>query len=524
MTLRGSSFVQSWLQPNQARLQQGRDDFENHFGTIIHIKAWEFMWRKPHTLWMGCLKNQRFVDVDDGIGTLASAPKAVAPTMSSTVSLSHTGATQTINAATTELAANTFPPPSFYQNPSCRRMDYDERAPKHTQFGGRYIYAFTWEDSRVDHEILRLGPNDMVLAITSAGDNILSYASLEKPPARIHAVDLNPSQNHLLELKVASYMALPYEDFWKLFGEGQHADFRSLLVKDLSPLLSSQAIQYWLKNTQTFTGKGGLYDTGGSKYGIRIFRYFMRALGGSSAVTALLNAKDLDEQHRVWRSRIRPLFLSGLFAKLIASRKLVLWMALGVPKNQLAMVEAEHANSTGGPEENTRSHAVSNYMINTFDPVAEQTHIATDNHYYRVSLAGRYAPWCAPDYLTRETHARLALPGAFEGLRIHTDEIEEVITRLEPGSLTVAVIMDSMDWFEKGKDAATRQIRKLNRVLAMKGRVLLRSGARYPWYITNFTTLGFVAQRHGDRKPGMCIDRVNMYASCWICTKVADVA
>ena len=59
---------------------------------------------------------------------------------------------------------------------------------KHRQFNDEYIYAFTWEDARVDARLLKVKEDDVILAITSAGDNILSYA-LENPK-RIHAVDL----------------------------------------------------------------------------------------------------------------------------------------------------------------------------------------------------------------------------------------------------------------------------------------------------------------------------------------------
>lgn len=34
----------------------------------------------------------------------------------------------------------------------------------------------------------------------------------------------------------------------------------------------------------------------------------------------------------------------------------------------------------------------------------------------------------------------LSTPGAFDGLRIHTDEINEVINRITPGTLTIAVV------------------------------------------------------------------------------------
>jgi betaine lipid synthase len=40
-----------------------------------------------------------------------------------------------------------------------------------------------------------------------------------------------------------------------------------------------------------------------------------------------------------------------------------------------------------------------------------------------------------------------------------------------------------------------------------------------PWYIRVFGECGFSVKRVAVRVPGSCIDRVNMYASTWICTK-----
>lgn len=68
------------------------------------------------------------------------------------------------------------------------RIYYDDQLQKHSQFGDEYIYAFTWEDSRTDARLLKITSEDVILAITSAGDNVLAYA-LENPK-RIHAVDL----------------------------------------------------------------------------------------------------------------------------------------------------------------------------------------------------------------------------------------------------------------------------------------------------------------------------------------------
>ena len=164
--------------------------------------------------------------------------------------------------AVVNLSTNLPLPSTFYQNHQ-RRIYYEEHLQKHTQFKNSFIYGFTWEDSRVDQRLLKISSEDVILCLTSAGDNLLDYL-ISASPRRIHAVDLNPNQNHLLELKVAAYQALPYLDFWKMFGEGRHSDFRALLITKLSVHMTSQAFQFWLNNAQIFTASGGLYEAGGS--------------------------------------------------------------------------------------------------------------------------------------------------------------------------------------------------------------------------------------------------------------------
>jgi betaine lipid synthase len=78
-----------------------------------------------------------------------------------------------------------------------------------------------------------------------------------------------------------------------------------------------------------------------------------------------------------------------------------------------------------------------------------------------------------------------------------------------------------MDWFTPGGPEAPAQVRAVNRALKVGGRVLLRSAGLSPWYVRVFEEYGFVGKRVAARVPkGTCTDRVNMYASTWICTKV----
>lgn len=535
------TFWRAWFDMDRVGLEAGRRDYlEYRFGTVLNVNSRNYaLGSIPYYIWLGCHKKpfsssslpheivervnalvteSPYLLPENHSNALARAVERAAPEIRS----------KAFDAAVLNLSSSLPLPSFFYQNHHWR-IYYDEQLKKHTQFNDEYIYAFTWEDSRVDERILKLGPDDVVLAITSAGDNILSYAM--RSPARIHAVDLNPSQNHLLELKVAAFTALPYEDFWMIFGDGKHPDFRSLLISKLSPHLSSRAFQYWLGNSHIFTNKNGLglYDTGGSKNAIRIFRWVSFLFRCQGAVEAILASKTLNEQREIWRNKIRPALLSRLVSKFVVSQETFLWSALGVPKNQLAMIEADHKESEAvtaakPTAKATRSHAIWHYMVNTLDPMAENTHLAADNPYYHVCLTGTFTRRCHPEYLSPQAHARLSRPGALDGLRIHTDEIDEVIARISPGTLTVAVVMDSMDWFDPAAPAAVAQITKLNRALKIGGRVLLRSSALRPWYLKTFEALGFSPKCHGSRTPGTCIDRVNMYASCWICTKVENLA
>ncbi|CAG8058690.1 unnamed protein product [Penicillium salamii] len=534
------TFWRAWFDLDRVNLEASRRDYlEYKFGTIKGVSARNnHLGRIPYYIWVGCHKDSVSStclsdDVVEKIDALATEARYSDPAGRNDAS-ARTGKfySQSLQSGASIAAIQNFssnlPLPSFFYQSQPWRIYYDESLQKHTQFKDDYIYTFTWEDSQVDDQLLKLSADDVVLAITSAGDNILSYAL--RSPAKIHAVDLNPSQNHLLELKMASYTALPYEDFWMLFGEGKHPNFRTLLLTKLSPNLSSRAFQYWLERCHIFsTSNGyGLYDTGGSRHGIRAFRWISYLFGFHGAVRNFLEAQKLDEQRNIWRQNIRPALLSNLVCRLVVSQERFLWSALGVPKNQLTMIENDYLKSqpVGGPtkaDRKPRSRAIWRYMVSTLDPVVENTQISSSNPYYHICMAGTFTRQCHPEYLSREAHANLSQPDALDSIQIHTDEIDEVLSHMESSSLTVAVLMDSMDWFDPNGIAAVSQITKLNRTLKMGGRVLLRSAALRPWYVDTFEARGFSSKCTGSRTDGACIDRVNMYASCWLCTKTENL-
>ncbi|KAI7087873.1 hypothetical protein KC363_g8091 [Hortaea werneckii] len=555
-------FWRTWFELDRVNLESARRDYiEYKFGTILSTnrRCRLFGFRIPYYIFVGCARsigNRMLDEVAQVDAAVTESPFISALSLHSRTtqlqnrrSSSADRRSKAYDTAVINLSASLPLPAAYYQNHKTR-IYYDETLPKHRQFGDEYIYAFTWEDSRTDARLLKITNDDVILAITSAGDNILSYA-LERPK-RIHAVDLNPAQNHLLELKIAAFRSLEYSDLWKLFGEGKHPDFHDLLLSKLSPHLSSQAFDYWLHvGPETFSPSGkGLYFTGGSRHALQLVAWLGSLLGIRNDMRRLCTASTLAEQREIWNARVRRVLLSQLLSYFVIGSERFLWKALGVPGEQRAMIEEDYkrmggsrqpdqrpglerrvskveekSSGTGQPGEvgATKSgEAIWNYALQTLDPVVRDSLVSEDNHYYLLCLLGHYTSRCHPAYLAPRSHAKLSAPGALENVRIHTDELAEVFARMQPEALTIAVLMDSMDWFTPTGPEAAEQCRAVNRALKVGGRVLLRSAGLNPWYIRTFEQNGFSSRRVAARvPPGTCTDRVNMYASTWICTKVA---
>ncbi|KIX02343.1 uncharacterized protein Z518_08284 [Rhinocladiella mackenziei CBS 650.93] len=527
----GRMFWRTWFDADRVNLDGGRRDYvEYRFGTILSTSERNYLLGGiPYYIFIGCRRDaETFAEHGHEALEKLDAALTESPYLSpmkfreqrALDAQQNIPRSKSYESAIVNLSSNLPLPAAFYQQHHWR-IYYNDLLQKHQQFGNEYIYAFNWEDPKVDRQLLNITQDDVILAITSAGDNILDYL-LEKPK-RIHAVDLNPNQNHLLELKVAAFTALPHSDVWQLFGEGQHPDFRNLLLQKLSPHMSSQAFQYWLNKAYIFTSPGGLYESGGSRHAIKLVRWLFKLFGLTTKVRTICKVETLNEQREIW-PYIRSLLLSWPLHKAVVSTEWWAWKAAGVPPAQHALIINDYARRTNLPKtKKLFGEAVWQYVVDTLDPVVETTQISRDNYFYYLCLQGKFSRKCHPRYLGVKAHATLSRPDTFDGLRIHTDEIMEVIARISPSTLTIAILMDSMDWFNPLENAALEQVIALNKVLKLGGRVLFRSAALRPWYTQIFEKHGFETKCVGRRDSGKCIDRVNMYASTWICIKKTDI-
>lgn len=457
----GRMFWRTWFEADRVNLDAGRRDYvEYRFGTILSCSERNYLLGGiPYYKFVGCRRDAdtsaMLVEQEDAV--LTESPYLSPNEFRKQQNVQQNNSivrSKSYESAIVNLSSNLPLPCAFYQQHSWR-IHYNELLQKHQQFNNEYIYAFNWEDPTVDRQLLNIKSSDVILTITSAGDNILDY--LMESPKRIHAVDLNPNQNHLLELKVAAFTSLPHADIWQLFGEGRHSDFRTLLLTKLSPHLSSQAFQYWLENAYVFSSKHGLYETGGSRHAIQLIRRLFRLFNMSSKVQTICSVETLNEQREMW-PQIRDILLSWPLHKLIVSTEWWAWRAAGVPKEQRDLILDDFSLKTGRPKtQKDCGEAIWQYMVDTLDPVIENTQLSRDNYFYYVCLQGRYSKKyvhvpihhyasadfldrCHPRYLAQKSYAKLSKPGAFDGLRIHTDEIMEVISRITPSTLTIAIV------------------------------------------------------------------------------------
>ncbi|KAL7314425.1 hypothetical protein PS15m_005996 [Mucor circinelloides] len=494
-------FWQAWFELDHINLQPGRRDYlEYKFGTIKSLNRRNhfiipYLIQMPYYIWLGCSSARQselsnLVEIPDDTDSVMSGH-------SNRSSFSHANSANSLMASRQTRSVSSF----SFQNKQWR-LDYNPSLPCHTQFRS-YIYAFTWEDPRVDLQHLNISKDDVMFVITSAGDNALEYA-LQAQPKKIHCIDMNPCQNHLLELKLAGITALEYNDFWRMFGEGNHPHFSTLLHDIISPHLSSYAFQYWNKHSDRFSHK--FYKTGYSGLALSILEWWIRMQGLGKDIDAMTSASTIQEQKDIWTNKIRPAIFSPMIQKILHN-PMFMWNALGVPINQMNMFLKECTTQQ--------------YIENTLDPITSHSLFSDDQYFYYLCLKQRYTKKSCPSYLTKDGFETLKTSGALNSFRLHTESILDALKSMADGYLTRLVVMDHMDWFDPDFcEELDSEIREMKRALQRGGQVYWRSAGTKPWYNALFEKHGFVnIEALGIRRPGQAIDRVNMYASFYRATK-----
>ena len=156
-----------------------------------------------------------------------------------------------------------------------------------TQLG----YSTCWEDPEVLRQALGVTEEDTILSVTSGGD--LTIGLLLEDPRGIVSIDLNAIQNHLLELKLACFRVLDYEETLSFLGV-RPCDRRLRLFEALKPCLSPSTQTYWSLHGRLL--KDGILQQGKQDRYLFQFGCLLRHLLGRKKVDTLLETTDLRTQ------------------------------------------------------------------------------------------------------------------------------------------------------------------------------------------------------------------------------------
>lgn len=160
-------------------------------------------------------------------------------------------------------------------------------------------YAQCWEDADILVDGLDIQRGDVCLSIASAGDNTLSL--LTRDPARVIAVDLNPTQIAALELRVAAYRTLGHDELLELVGS-RPSTRRDALYARCRSGISTYARAYW--DGRGDAVRAGIGSAGKFERYFALFRRFVLPLvHRHSTVRALIEHRDDREREQFYAER-----------------------------------------------------------------------------------------------------------------------------------------------------------------------------------------------------------------------------
>ena len=313
----------------------------------------------------------------------------------------------------------------------------------------RLFFAQVREDPAVEIEALGAGPRDTAVVVSSGGCTALSL--LARGAGQVLAVDLNRTQNHLVELKTAAVRALDRERALRFLGgasETGAARWQSYVA--LEPLLSPVARRYWQGHRDWICA--GAIRCGISERFIRtVLRVVRAAVYPGARAKALLACRTLEEQRELFRTRWNTRRWRWLFPVLL---------------NRFVF------RRTYDPAFFT--HATASFPEH-FRRMAEWTLTEVpvgSNYFLHQMLTECYGPGdLAPPYLTSEGHA--ALRDAHRRLLLVDGPMEELLRRTPDRSVHAFALSNICEWLDP--QGVERLFAEVVRTAAPAARVVFRN-------------------------------------------------
>ncbi len=178
------------------------------------------------------------------------------------------------------------------------RVAHHDVMPKPTKVFDGVLYAQCWEDPSIDRAALSIGPSDVVFSITSGGCNVLAF--LIDDPQRIIALDVNPHQGYVLDLKRAAFGSLDHHEVLELLGASASTRRRAL-YSAVRSRLAADSRRFW--DTHPRLVEDGLLHSGRYERYLRLLRRWFGLLMGPSLAERVYAAPTAEARANLFRTR-----------------------------------------------------------------------------------------------------------------------------------------------------------------------------------------------------------------------------
>jgi S-adenosylmethionine-diacylglycerol 3-amino-3-carboxypropyl transferase len=286
------------------------------------------------------------------------------------------------------------------------------------------LYSQCWEDPDIDRKAFKIKENDVVFSITSGGCNLLTF--LIDNPKSVIALDLNPHQNYLLELKIAGFKYLTYTQILEFFGI-RKSQKRSGYFGYIKSFLSSEAKEYWEKNIRLI--KKGIIHCGRYEHYMKLLRICLYLLIGKSKINQIYLTDDPLGRKKLFEKKWNNLRWK-FFTKIFLSRKM---MSFLFTKDFFKYLPRGTA-SFGSHFADKVKRAM------TVLPLRE-------NYFLSYILLGNYNEEFLPHYLKKENYDLIR--SRVDKVKIITGNCKEFFRSLPPDSISRFNFTNIFEWISE---------------------------------------------------------------------------
>lgn len=246
-------------------------------------------------------------------------------------------------------------------------------------------YANCWEDSDTLCKALNIGREDIGLSVTSGGDN--TFALLLQDPKKIYAFDVNKTQEYCMELKIAAFRSLSYNEVLRFFGV-LGSNKRKHTFQTLKKYLSKEAVDYFSENMGIIE-KGIIHSGKFENYFAKFRKYIAPFFCGSKRLKEFCELESIREQKKFYAKYIDNLRFKAIF-KLYFGVKL--------------MARFGRDNSFYKYVDDKKSQA--DDIKKRFEYGISHT-INKKNPYLSYILKGNFSEYALPEYLKKENFKKI---------------------------------------------------------------------------------------------------------------------